>query len=118
MAASGGLDIRVCLMNVHQSSPRGRPITNSEIAHDAAATLDPMIRFESVSKTFPAYRGKPSVQALKGIDVAIARGSITGVIGRSGAGKSSLVRLINGLEKPSAGRVIVDGRDMSDLAGH
>jgi D-methionine transport system ATP-binding protein len=117
MAASGGLDIRVCLMNVHQSSSRGRPITNSEIAHDAAATLDPMIRFESVSKTFPAYRGKPSVQALKGIDVAIARGSITGVIGRSGAGKSSLVRLINGLEKPSAGRVIVDGRDMSGLVG-
>jgi D-methionine transport system ATP-binding protein len=104
-------------MNVHQSSSRGRPITNSEIAHDAAATLDPMIRFESVSKTFPAYRGKPSVQALKGIDVAIARGSITGVIGRSGAGKSSLVRLINGLEKPSAGRVIVDGRDMSGLVG-
>jgi D-methionine transport system ATP-binding protein len=104
-------------MNVHQSSPRGRPVTNPEIAHDAAATLDPMIRFESVSKTFPAYRGKPSVQALKGIDVAIARGSITGVIGRSGAGKSSLVRLINGLEKPSAGRVIVDGRDMSGLVG-
>jgi D-methionine transport system ATP-binding protein len=54
---------------------------------------------------------------LQEIDFGIARGSITGVIGRSGAGKSSLVRLINGLEKPTAGRVIVDGRDISALSG-
>jgi D-methionine transport system ATP-binding protein len=57
------------------------------------------------------------VHALQDIDFAIARGSITGVIGRSGAGKSSLVRLINGLEKPTAGRVVVDGRDISALSG-
>jgi D-methionine transport system ATP-binding protein len=57
------------------------------------------------------------VQALQDIDFAIPRGSITGVIGRSGAGKSSLVRLINGLEKPTAGRVVVDGRDISALSG-
>nr|WP_312018195.1 methionine ABC transporter ATP-binding protein [Bradyrhizobium semiaridum] len=76
-----------------------------------------MVRFEAVSKVYPAYRDKPSVQALQDIDFAIPRGSITGVIGRSGAGKSSLVRLINGLEKPSSGRVVVDGRDVSALAG-
>ncbi|MBA1718064.1 ATP-binding cassette domain-containing protein, partial [Escherichia coli] len=60
---------------------------------------------------------KPAVEALKDVDFAIARGAITGVIGRSGAGKSSLVRLINGLEKPTTGRVIVDGRDISALRG-
>ncbi|QOZ38281.1 methionine ABC transporter ATP-binding protein [Bradyrhizobium sp. CCBAU 53421] len=76
-----------------------------------------MVRFETVSKIYPAYRDKPSVRALQDIDFAIPRGSITGVIGRSGAGKSSLVRLINGLEKPSTGRVVVDGRDISALAG-
>jgi len=76
-----------------------------------------MVRFEGVEKTYPAYRGKPSVRALQGIDFAIPRGSITGVIGRSGAGKSSLVRLINGLEKPTTGRVEVDGRDISALSG-
>lgn len=76
-----------------------------------------MVRFEGISKTYPAYRGKPGVNALQNIDFAIPRGSITGVIGRSGAGKSSLVRLINGLEKPTTGRVIVDGRDISALAG-
>ena len=76
-----------------------------------------MVRFEDISKTYPAYRGKPGVNALQDIDFAIARGSITGVIGRSGAGKSSLVRLINGLEKPTTGRVVVDSRDISALAG-
>src|SRR5947208_16479534 len=76
-----------------------------------------MVRFEAISRTYPAYRGKPGVIALENIDFAIPRGSITGVIGRSGAGKSSLVRLINGLEKPTAGRVVVDGRDISALSG-
>lgn len=76
-----------------------------------------MVRFENISKAYPAYRGKPGVNALQGIDFAIARGSIIGVIGRSGAGKSSLVRLINGLEKPTTGRVVVDNRAISMLTG-
>lgn len=76
-----------------------------------------MVRFAGISKIYPAYRGKPGVNALQNIDFAIPRGSITGVIGRSGAGKSSLVRLINGLEKPTTGRVIVDNRDISALTG-
>jgi D-methionine transport system ATP-binding protein len=104
-------------MNAHQSLaiaeaiPALAPIT-PEITEAAA-----MVRFEAVAKTYPAYRDKPSVQALQDIDFAIPRGSITGVIGRSGAGKSSLVRLINGLEKPTAGRVVVDGRNISALSG-
>ncbi|MDF0518641.1 methionine ABC transporter ATP-binding protein [Bradyrhizobium yuanmingense] len=78
---------------------------------------DAMVRFERISKIYPAYRDKPEVLALQGIDFEIARGSITGVIGRSGAGKSSLVRLINGLEKPTTGRVVVDNSDISALTG-
>ncbi|MBR1203763.1 MULTISPECIES: methionine ABC transporter ATP-binding protein [unclassified Bradyrhizobium] len=104
-------------MNVHQSLTAAEPVeTLSPLAHPPT-TADAMVRFERVSKAYPAYRDKPSVQALKDIDFAIHRGSITGVIGRSGAGKSSLVRLINGLEKPSSGRVVVDGRDISGLSG-
>ncbi|HEX7924685.1 MAG TPA: methionine ABC transporter ATP-binding protein [Bradyrhizobium sp.] len=104
-------------MNVHQSLTAAEPVeTLSPLAHPPT-TADAMVRFERVAKAYPAYRDKPSVQALKDIDFAIPRGSITGVIGRSGAGKSSLVRLINGLEKPSSGRVVVDGRDISGLSG-
>jgi len=104
-------------MNVHQSLATVRPVEALPPVALTPAASDAMVRFEAVSKVYPAYRDKPSVQALRGIDFAIPRGSITGVIGRSGAGKSSLVRLINGLEKPSAGRVVVDGRAISVLAG-
>ncbi|WP_035660346.1 methionine ABC transporter ATP-binding protein [Bradyrhizobium sp. STM 3809] len=104
-------------MNAHSSLAVAEPIRPVEAVVTEAAVAAPMVRFESLSKTYPAYRDKPAVAALKEIDFAIARGSITGVIGRSGAGKSSLVRLINGLEKPSTGRVIVDGREISALSG-
>jgi D-methionine transport system ATP-binding protein len=104
-------------MNVHQSVTASRPIEPLSPPDSAPAKADAMVRFEGVEKTYPAYRGKPSVRALQSIDFAIPRGSITGVIGRSGAGKSSLVRLINGLEKPTTGRVEVNGRDISALSG-
>ncbi|MDA9439938.1 methionine ABC transporter ATP-binding protein [Bradyrhizobium sp. CCBAU 51745] len=100
-------------MNAHPSLLIGEPVK----IQDGSAQPDAMVRFETVAKTYPAYRGKPGVVALQGIDFSIARGSVTGVIGRSGAGKSSLVRLINGLEKPSTGRVVVDNRDISALMG-
>ncbi|MGF6427241.1 MULTISPECIES: methionine ABC transporter ATP-binding protein [Bradyrhizobium] len=104
-------------MNVHQSLTTAQhvaPLPSIPLAPNAS---EAMIRFEAVSKVYPAYRDKPSVHALQAIDFAIPRGSITGVIGRSGAGKSSLVRLINGLEKPSSGRVVVDNSEISALAG-
>ena len=103
-------------MNAHQSLATARPIRSLAELPEAGRP-DAMVRFEAISKIYPAYRDKPGVQALQEIEFAIPRGSITGVIGRSGAGKSSLVRLINGLEKPSSGRVIVDGRDISSLKG-
>ena len=104
-------------MNVHQSLTTAQhvaPLPSIPLAPNAS---EAMIRFEAVSKVYPAYRDKPSVHALQAIDFAIPRGSITGVIGLSGAGKSSLVRLINGLEKPSSGRVVVDNSEISALAG-
>jgi D-methionine transport system ATP-binding protein len=104
-------------MNAHQALAVGKPIRAQDAISPARDTAEAMVRFEGISKTYPAYRDKPGVQALQDIDFAIARGAITGVIGRSGAGKSSLVRLINGLEKPSTGRIVVDGRDISALAG-
>jgi D-methionine transport system ATP-binding protein len=105
--------MKAASMNAHPSLVIGEPV---EI-RAAAAEPEAMVRFENISKTYPAYRRKPGVNALEGIDFAIARGSITGVIGRSGAGKSSLVRLIDGLEKPTTGRVVVDNRAISVLTG-
>ena len=50
--------------------------------------------------------------ALSGINLNISSGSVTGLIGHTGSGKSTLVRLLNGLEKPSGGNVLIDGIDI------
>lgn len=72
-----------------------------------------MIKLSHIEKTYAGASGP--VHALKGIDLDIARGEIYGIIGLSGAGKSTLVRCINLLERPTAGTVTVDGRDMTAL---
>ncbi|MCF5656441.1 methionine ABC transporter ATP-binding protein [Pseudomonas poae] len=68
------------------------------------------VRFINLGKTYDG-----TVQALHGIDVAIQRGEVFGIIGRSGAGKSSLIRTINRLEQPSSGRVLIDQVDIGDF---
>ena len=75
-----------------------------------------IVRIEAVSKVFPASRASAAVTALDGIDLTVPTGSATAIIGRSGAGKSTLIRLVNGLEKPSTGRVLVDGTDVTQLS--
>ncbi|MBB4120670.1 methionine ABC transporter ATP-binding protein [Martelella radicis] len=76
----------------------------------------PMVSFENVTKTFNSREtGRKAFRALDNISYSVPRGAITGIIGRSGAGKSTLVRLVNGLERPSEGRVIVDGTDVAAL---
>nr|WP_232239522.1 methionine ABC transporter ATP-binding protein [Pseudomonas alkylphenolica] len=55
--------------------------------------------------------------ALQGIDLQVQRGEIFGIIGRSGAGKSSLLRLINRLETPTEGQVLINGADIGALTG-
>lgn len=73
-----------------------------------------MIEFENVSKVF---RSKDSqVNALKHVNLNIEKGDIYGIIGFSGAGKSTLLRMVNALEKPTEGRVLVDGEDINRLS--
>lgn len=84
--------------------------------NEMIGTGEDLVRLEGVFKSFPAGRGSASVTALDGIDLSAPKGSVTGIIGRSGAGKSTLIRLVNGLEKPSSGRVLVDGIDVAPLS--
>ncbi|HBK49879.1 methionine ABC transporter ATP-binding protein [Pseudomonas sp. YQ_6] len=67
------------------------------------------VRFIGLGKTYPG-QAQP---ALQGIDLNIRHGEIFGIIGRSGAGKSSLLRTINRLEQPSQGRVLIDQVDIA-----
>lgn len=73
-----------------------------------------MIEFENVSKVFRVKENK--VEALKNVNLKIEKGDIYGIIGFSGAGKSTLLRTINALEKPTEGRVLIDGEDLQQLS--
>src|SRR5215471_15892525 len=70
-----------------------------------------MIELQGLSQRFPGGSGE--VHALREVSLSIAAGEIFGIIGRSGAGKSTLVRAINLLNRPTSGRVIVDGQDLT-----
>ena len=73
-----------------------------------------MIKLENISKTYS--NSGVSVEAIKDINLEIEQGDIFGIIGLSGAGKSTLVRCINYLEKPTAGKVIFDGKELGSLS--
>jgi putative ABC transport system ATP-binding protein len=59
--------------------------------------------------------GDTAVEALRGIDVEIAKGELTAVMGPSGSGKSTLMHLLAGLDRPTAGTVAIDGVDITRL---
>ena len=72
------------------------------------------ILIQNVSKTFETKDG--SVQALNHVSLSIETGDIYGIIGMSGAGKSTLVRCMNFLEVPSEGKVLIDGKSLSEFS--
>ena len=72
-----------------------------------------MIELRGITQTYQGSQGP--VEALKGIDLTIQPGEVFGIIGKSGAGKSSLVRVINLLNRPTTGQVIVGGQDLTRL---
>ena len=60
--------------------------------------------------------GEAKVQALRGIDLSVARGEFVAVVGSSGSGKSTFLNLAGGLDVPDSGEVIVDGRNLQQLS--
>ena len=73
-----------------------------------------MIVIEDAYKTFES--GARKVDAVRGVSLTIQDGEIFGVIGYSGAGKSTLIRLINLLERPTSGKIFVNGQELTALA--
>jgi general L-amino acid transport system ATP-binding protein len=86
-------------------------MTDTTLTRDAmkaGGTGEEMIRCEGVDKFFGDF------QALNGIDLLVGRQEVMVVCGPSGSGKSTLIRCINRLEKHDAGRIVVDGIELSD----
>lgn len=73
----------------------------------------PLISLRDVGKSY--LSGEESVTALKGINLEIEKGEFLVIVGPSGSGKSTLLHLIGGLDSPTSGDIVVDGKDLSLL---
>ena len=69
------------------------------------------LSLEKVSYVYGA-RTPFEIKALDDVSLTVRQGSVTGIIGHTGSGKSTLVQLLNGLEKPTSGKVLLDGEDI------
>lgn len=74
-----------------------------------------MIQIEHLNKTYVSRQGETHT-ALTDINLTIEDGSVFGIIGQSGAGKSTFVRCLNLLERPTSGSIIINGRDITSLS--
>jgi putative ABC transport system ATP-binding protein len=73
-----------------------------------------MITAENLGRTYPS--GDTVVHALKGVELSVAKGAMVAVRGRSGSGKTTLLNLLGGLDRPTDGRVTVNGAEVSSMS--
>ena len=72
----------------------------------------PFIRIEGVSKSFGSF------QAVRDVSLTVEKGEIFGLLGGSGCGKTTLLRMLAGFEDPTAGRIFIDGQDMAGVPAY
>ncbi|WP_449221475.1 ABC transporter permease [Tistrella mobilis] len=80
--------------------------------HALPITTQPLIVFDRVSRRFGGTQG---VTALDDVSLSIRRGEMVAIVGTSGSGKSTLMNILGCLDRPSAGRLLIDGQDVSAL---
>ncbi len=72
---------------------------------------DPFILFENVTKIY--RMGEVEIKAVNGADFTIDKGEFTVIVGPSGAGKTTILNMLGGMDQCTSGRIVVDGRDVS-----
>jgi oligopeptide transport system ATP-binding protein len=83
---------------------------------------EPILELHDIKTHFPVYRGMllrrrmGEVKAVDGVSLSLGRGEVLGLVGESGCGKSTLARTVLQLIPPTAGRVVLDGRDLTDAS--
>src|SRR5579883_429860 len=101
--------LRTALAGGGALAARREALAVSGAPQEAAA--QPVIRIEGLHKSFGP------LQVLKGIDLSVARGEVVCILGPSGSGKSTLLRCVNYLERPTSGRIFLQGEPVGDGAG-
>lgn len=71
-----------------------------------------ILKVENLNKIYG--RGETKVEALKNINISVNKGEFVAIVGASGSGKSTLLHLLGGLDRPTSGKVIVDGQNIYD----
>ena len=69
-----------------------------------------LLQAQALCKTYGT--GETAVQALKDVSFSVPKGEFVAVVGESGSGKSTLLNLLGGLDTPTSGKVLLDGRDL------
>ena len=70
---------------------------------------EPFLRIEGVSKSFGTF------QAVRDVTLTVGKGEIFSLLGGSGCGKTTLLRILAGFEEPTKGRIFLDGRDLAGV---
>ena len=89
--------------------PANIPALNLEVPAKGNA---PILKLENLQKHFGGLK------AVDGIDLEVTRGTVHALIGPNGSGKTTSLNVLNGIYKPTAGKIMVDGIDVTDLAPH
>lgn len=76
--------------------------------------MEYILETRSLKKSYG--EGEARVDAVRGIDIAIEKGEFVAIMGRSGSGKSTLLSMLGGVEKPTEGQVLIEGRDMASMS--
>jgi peptide/nickel transport system ATP-binding protein len=81
--------------------------------------MSPLLQAEAVSRQFSIrsgmFRPRSTLHAVNGVDLAVERGAVLGIVGESGCGKSTLARMLLGLTPPTEGAIRLDGQDIRNL---
>lgn len=93
-------------MKLTEASP------SASLDDDARPATDAVLRLENVGYT---YHGRGARPVLSGVDAAFSKGRMYAITGQSGSGKTTLLSLLAGLDSPTEGKVVFNGRDVRDI---
>ena len=95
-------------------APKWEVLRSEHPTPATGAPAQPILEARDVTKVYAL--GKTTVEALKGVTMSVAPGEFVALMGPSGSGKSTLLQLLGGLDQPSTGSIVFEGRDISHLS--